>query len=111
MAKGKRKAAPGDVATNRQARHRYHLLETWEAEGRVRAGERQGRRRQAPGDQGAGVETGDGTGGSPLRTPSEALPSPVSGTKTTRRRKGWVLLSGMVLLRWVVRRTSYYIVR
>jgi SsrA-binding protein len=33
MAKGsgKRKAAPGDVATNRQARHRYHLLEHWEA--------------------------------------------------------------------------------
>ena len=31
MAKGKRKAAPGDVATNRQARHRYHLLESWEA--------------------------------------------------------------------------------
>ena len=28
---GKRKAAPGDVATNRQARHRYHLLESWEA--------------------------------------------------------------------------------
>jgi SsrA-binding protein len=27
----KRKAAPGDVATNRQARHRYHLLVTWEA--------------------------------------------------------------------------------
>src|SRR3954467_10506400 len=33
MAKGsgKRKAAPSDVATNRQARHRYHLLENWEA--------------------------------------------------------------------------------
>jgi SsrA-binding protein len=32
MAKGtKRKAVPGDVATNRQARHRYHLLDTWEA--------------------------------------------------------------------------------
>jgi SsrA-binding protein len=32
MAKGgKRKAAAGDVATNRQARHRYHLLESWEA--------------------------------------------------------------------------------
>jgi SsrA-binding protein len=32
MAKsGKRKAAPGDVATNRQARHRYHLLDKWEA--------------------------------------------------------------------------------
>src|SRR5215210_1491115 len=31
MAKGKRKAEPGDVATNRQARHRYHLLESWEA--------------------------------------------------------------------------------
>jgi SsrA-binding protein len=31
MAKGKRKAAPGDVATNRQARHRYHLLESWQA--------------------------------------------------------------------------------
>ncbi len=28
---GKRKAAPGDVATNRQARFRYNLLETWEA--------------------------------------------------------------------------------
>jgi SsrA-binding protein len=27
----KRKAAPGDVATNRQARHRYHLLDSWEA--------------------------------------------------------------------------------
>jgi SsrA-binding protein len=32
MAKsGKRKTAPGDVATNRQARHRYHLLDKWEA--------------------------------------------------------------------------------
>jgi SsrA-binding protein len=31
MAKGKRKAEAGDVATNRQARHRYHLLESWEA--------------------------------------------------------------------------------
>jgi SsrA-binding protein len=31
MAKrGKRKAAPGDVATNRQASFRYHLLEKWE---------------------------------------------------------------------------------
>jgi SsrA-binding protein len=28
--KGKRKAAAGDVATNRQAAHRYHLLERWE---------------------------------------------------------------------------------
>jgi SsrA-binding protein len=32
MAKGrKRKAAPGNVATNRQASHRYHLLERFEA--------------------------------------------------------------------------------
>ena len=32
MAKGKkRKAAPGDVATNRQASHRYNLLERFEA--------------------------------------------------------------------------------
>ena len=31
MAKGKRKAAPGDVATNRQAAHRYHFLERLEA--------------------------------------------------------------------------------
>jgi SsrA-binding protein len=29
--KGKRKAAPGDIATNRQASFRYHLLEKWEA--------------------------------------------------------------------------------
>ena len=28
--KGKRKAAPGDVATNRQASFRYNLLERWE---------------------------------------------------------------------------------
>jgi SsrA-binding protein len=28
--KGKRKAAAGDIATNRQAAHRYHLLEKWE---------------------------------------------------------------------------------
>jgi SsrA-binding protein len=28
---GKRKAAAGDVATNRQASHRYELLERWEA--------------------------------------------------------------------------------
>jgi SsrA-binding protein len=28
---GKRKAAAGDVATNRNASHRYHLLERWEA--------------------------------------------------------------------------------
>jgi SsrA-binding protein len=31
MAKGKRKAAAGDVATNRQAAHKYNLLERWEA--------------------------------------------------------------------------------
>jgi SsrA-binding protein len=31
MAKGKRKAASGDVATNRQARFRYELLESLEA--------------------------------------------------------------------------------
>jgi SsrA-binding protein len=31
MAKGKRRAAPGDVATNRQARYRYNLLDSWEA--------------------------------------------------------------------------------
>ena len=31
MAKRKRKAAPGDVATNRQAGFRYHLLERFEA--------------------------------------------------------------------------------
>ena len=30
MAKGKRKAAAGDVATNRQAAHRYNLLERFE---------------------------------------------------------------------------------
>ena len=29
--KGKRKAAPGDIATNRQASFRYNLLEKWEA--------------------------------------------------------------------------------
>jgi SsrA-binding protein len=29
--KGKRKAAPGDIATNRQASFRYHLLEKFEA--------------------------------------------------------------------------------
>ena len=29
--KGKRKAAPGDVATNRRASYRYNLLERWEA--------------------------------------------------------------------------------
>jgi SsrA-binding protein len=29
--KGKRKAAPGDIATNRQASYRYHLLDKWEA--------------------------------------------------------------------------------
>src|SRR5215210_9504412 len=28
---GKRKAAAGDIATNRQASHRYNLLEKWEA--------------------------------------------------------------------------------
>jgi SsrA-binding protein len=31
MAKGKRKAAAGDVATNRQAAYRFHLLERFEA--------------------------------------------------------------------------------
>jgi SsrA-binding protein len=31
MAKPKRKAAPGDVATNRQASYRYHLLDRMEA--------------------------------------------------------------------------------
>jgi SsrA-binding protein len=29
--KGKRKAAPGDVATNRRARHKYEFIETYEA--------------------------------------------------------------------------------
>ncbi|MCW2954283.1 MAG: SsrA-binding protein [Conexibacter sp.] len=29
--KGKKKTAPGDVATNRQARHRFTLLDTYEA--------------------------------------------------------------------------------
>ena len=29
--KVKRKAAPGDIATNRQARHKYELLDSWEA--------------------------------------------------------------------------------
>src|SRR4051812_49808682 len=28
---GKRKAAPGDVATNRQAAYRYNLIDRWEA--------------------------------------------------------------------------------
>ncbi|HVL96975.1 MAG TPA: SsrA-binding protein SmpB [Solirubrobacteraceae bacterium] len=31
MAQKKRKAAPGDVATNRQASYRYHLLDKFEA--------------------------------------------------------------------------------
>ncbi len=31
MAKGKRKASPGDVATNRQAAHRFELLDKLEA--------------------------------------------------------------------------------
>lgn len=31
MAKGKRKAHAGDVATNRQASYRYNLLDRWEA--------------------------------------------------------------------------------
>ncbi len=30
MARKKRKAAPGDIATNRQVSYRYHLLERWE---------------------------------------------------------------------------------
>jgi SsrA-binding protein len=30
MARRRRKAAPGDVATNRRARHRFQLLETYE---------------------------------------------------------------------------------
>jgi SsrA-binding protein len=29
--KGKRKAAAGDLATNRQAAYRYHLIDRWEA--------------------------------------------------------------------------------
>ena len=37
MAKGKRKVAPGDVATNRQASHRFELLERLEC-GMVLAG-------------------------------------------------------------------------
>jgi SsrA-binding protein len=37
MAQKKRKAAPGDVATNRQASHRYHFLDKVEA-GMVLAG-------------------------------------------------------------------------
>src|SRR3954452_13638396 len=35
MAKGKRKAAAGDVATNRQAAFRYNLLDRWEAGGQL----------------------------------------------------------------------------
>jgi SsrA-binding protein len=31
MAKGKRKASAGDVATNRQASYRYNLMDRWEA--------------------------------------------------------------------------------
>src|SRR3954468_6447880 len=31
MAKGKRKAAAGDIATNRQASFRYHLIDRYEA--------------------------------------------------------------------------------
>ncbi len=31
MARKKRKAAAGDIASNRQASYRYHLLEKWEA--------------------------------------------------------------------------------
>jgi SsrA-binding protein len=31
VAKGKRKAAEGDLATNRQAAYRYHLIDRWEA--------------------------------------------------------------------------------
>src|ERR687895_1342647 len=31
MARKKRKAAPDDIASNRQAAYRYHLLERWEA--------------------------------------------------------------------------------
>jgi SsrA-binding protein len=37
--KGKRKAAPGDVATNRQASFRYHLLEKLEAGVELRGSE------------------------------------------------------------------------
>jgi SsrA-binding protein len=37
--KGKRKAAPGDVATNRQASFRYHLLEKWECGIQLRGSE------------------------------------------------------------------------
>ena len=39
MAKKKRKAAPGDVATNRQASFRYHLLEKWECGIQLRGSE------------------------------------------------------------------------
>jgi len=37
--KKKRKAAPGDVATNRQASFRYHLLEKWECGIQLRGSE------------------------------------------------------------------------
>ena len=37
--KGKRKAAPGDVATNRQASFRYHLLDRWECGIQLRGSE------------------------------------------------------------------------
>jgi SsrA-binding protein len=37
--KGKRKAAPGDVATNRQAAFRYNLLERWECGLQLRGSE------------------------------------------------------------------------
>jgi SsrA-binding protein len=37
--KGKRKAAPGDIATNRQAAFRYHLLDRWECGMELRGSE------------------------------------------------------------------------
>ena len=37
--KGKRKAAPGDVATNRQASFKYNLLEMWECGIQLRGSE------------------------------------------------------------------------
>jgi SsrA-binding protein len=37
--RGKRKAAPGDVASNRQAAFRYHLLDRWECGVELRGSE------------------------------------------------------------------------
>ena len=95
MAKGKkRKAAPGDVATNRQASYRYHLLDKLEAgivltghRGQVaarRQGAAQGRLRGGPATARCGCTTSTSR---PTRPPRARTTSPSAPRKLLLHRR------------------------